>query len=62
MFPQVTEIFYGEGIPIIGKQCQFHWDFWELWPSKVSGAVSSIQNQNNTFLRVLHLFWKNILH
>lgn len=28
MFPQVTKIFSGEGIPIIGKQCPFHWDFW----------------------------------
>lgn len=58
MFPQVTKILSGKGIPIIGKQYLFHWDFWSPWPSEVSGTVSSIQNQNNTFLRALHLFWK----
>lgn len=60
VFPQVTKIFYGEGIPNTGKQYLFHWDFWYPWPREVSGAVSSIQNQNNTFLRALHLFWKTI--
>lgn len=60
MFPQVAKVLSGGGIPIIGKRCWFQGDFWELWPSKISGAVSSIQNQNTTFLRALHLFWKTV--